>query len=543
MTLEAGLRVVTAFCQEDPRNGQRVLEAETINHRPILSELLSYTRDKRPLVRLHAATCLTHLFRSKLFSALPDPIHFHLMPCLIKLFDAPYPINEQACLVFASLVQDSEDMQQLASDMDTIPKLADLVRPSSSSTPPPFSSSSHPKSVFLKPSPTSTSTSTSTSSTSTSSSSTSSLSSKETSLSEAVLLAMAGVSSLHEPSRKLFCQHPWLTSWTVQNLTHPSLHVRAAACQCLRSISRSVKHLRSTLLDAGLVDPLFQLFHEETHPTVLIPASAVLCNLVLDFAPMKHLFIEKGGIERLAQWTVTSTDLQLRMNSVWAFKNLAYNAVLSTKQKLMETLGFQPLKNLLNDPDVGLQEQAFNLLRNLVCGAEEDVDYICQGLGSNELMELMAMTFIKPRKDPSHPTPTPTQIQEKEKEKEKELNEHFHPTTTNTNTTTSDILHQALCVIVNVAAGGEKHKQMIMQHDGLLKSIFGFMKDPHASIRVASVWIVINLTWPEDPHSTNRIVQLRELGFEHVLQHLKKDSDVDVRDRVKAALLQFNDAT
>ena len=83
--------------------------------------------------------------------------------------------------------------------------------------------------------------------------------------------------------------------------------MRAAACHCVRSLSRAVKSLRGGLIDAGLAPYILkvstyfpilfltvvQMLRDED-PLVQVFASSALCNLVLDFSAMKEYLIQSG---------------------------------------------------------------------------------------------------------------------------------------------------------------------------------------------------------------------------------------------------------
>jgi len=82
-----------------------------------------------------------------------------------------------------------------------------------------------------------------------------------------------------------------------------------------------------------------------------------------------------------------------------------------------------------------------------------------------------------------------------------------------------------------------------MKRPAILRSVLGLMSHGSATIRVATIWVIINLTWPDEKiaHGVHdRVILLRSLGVEDRLQSLNADHDLDVRDRVKTALHHFH---
>lgn len=157
---------------------------------------------------------------------------------------------------------------------------------------------------------------------------------------ESALLAVAAVSSLTEECRKQVIDLKLLPV-IMTSLEHQSLHIRAAACKCARSLSRSVKNLRTSLMDAGIAHPLFNLLFDQS-TDVQITASATLCNIVLDFSPMKRIVLDRGGIQQLVK-LVHSSNLDLRLNAAWALKNILFQTDLDTKKGVLSYLGWDTL--------------------------------------------------------------------------------------------------------------------------------------------------------------------------------------------------------
>lgn len=80
-------------------------------------------------------------------------------------------------------------------------------------------------------------------------------------------------------------------NFTLQDSPPPVGNPKAAilaACGAARALSRSVSTLRTSLMDAGLTAPLFVLLKHQDMD-LKIHATAVICNLVLQFSPMQEV--------------------------------------------------------------------------------------------------------------------------------------------------------------------------------------------------------------------------------------------------------------
>ncbi|KAJ3060635.1 Armadillo repeat-containing protein 8, partial [Quaeritorhiza haematococci] len=315
-------------------------------------------------------------------------------------------------------------------------------------------------------------------------------------------------------------------------MSHPrNVGIRSAACACTRSLSRSVKNLRTNLVDAGVAIPLFGLLSDE-NVTVRTTASATLCNIVLDFSPMKKTVLENGGVEKLVQlvrrkrggeggsrhghetaqdaWSggvgpehdQENDEGGLRLNAVWALKNLLYQADSDIKAKVMRELGWDHLYRLIVDDEIGMQEQALNLLRNLACGKQNDIENVFNGIGEERLVGILEDKLMN-------------------------LGEY------------EEIILQTLYIVVNVATGNERHKRAMMNSEKILRNVVKYLSHPKSAIRIASTWCIINLTWTDDVNFAERVGRLREMGVETALREMVEDPDIDVKDRVRTALNHF----
>lgn len=72
-------------------------------------------------------------------------------------------------------------------------------------------------------------------------------------------------------------------------LAHSSTFVRAAACQCLRALSRSVTVLKMELFDSLSLDRLVRLIREEEDLETMGVALGVMSNLLLEFSVVREV--------------------------------------------------------------------------------------------------------------------------------------------------------------------------------------------------------------------------------------------------------------
>ncbi|KAG0358941.1 hypothetical protein BGZ54_010209 [Gamsiella multidivaricata] len=426
--------------------------------------ILRLVRDKSPTMRLAAATCLTYMNRAGVIPEHNSDIMLTVLPILVKMLQLSGVVQETAPKVLAYLIWESESMQKAVCDMEAIPKLASII-----------SQMDEEDNVY-------------------------GIVGQRDKLKENSLFALAAISQMKEDCRKQVIEAKVLP-YIVTAMSHPSVGVRAAACQCTRSLSRSVKNLRTSLVDAGIETPLFQLL-SDSDPGVLSSATATLCNIVLDVSPMRKSIMERGIVAKFVHM-IGYGDNIVRLNAVWAIKNLVFEAESDVKETVMRQFGYHNLAQLLIDGELPIQEQALNLVRNLACKREQDIDQVFSGLGNGRLLGI---------------------IEDKLTWDDQRLLEH------------------ALYVLVNIATGSEYHKQSIMKRPGILRSVLGLMSHESPAIRIATIWVIINLTWPDEKIASGvheRVAMLRSLGIEDRLQSLNSDHDLDVRDRVKTALHHF----
>lgn len=349
--------------------------------------------------------------------------------------------------------------------------------------------------------------------------------------------------------------------------------VLIAACGCIRALSRSISILRTSLMDAGVALPTFSLVRHD-NDDVKIAATAAVCNLVLDFSPMRKSITEAGALEVLCNH-VKGSNGPLRLNALWALKHLMLEADAAMKRSCLECLGVEYLMSIISkvnadpaadpvpdsDSDVdeemtdhtltptttsdlserlppkirsavhclqkqeriaqgaesrkeaiALQEQGLEFIRNLICGVEVGamIDLVLNSIGADRLLTLYQTLLSAPNQP-------------------------------------SEIVNAVVYNIVHIAAGAPRHRQRIIERTELLQLLLVLWNHRNPHVRSGLAWVVINLTWKEEGNEAEgvqrRITVLKNLGWAEGLRLMQKDTELDVRERVKTAEFQLNGQT
>ncbi|RUS16087.1 LOW QUALITY PROTEIN: armadillo-type protein [Endogone sp. FLAS-F59071] len=469
---EAALDALASLGRQNAELGKVIANTKVNGDMPTTIMMLKLVRDKCPTMRLMAATCLTNLYRTGVIPETSADVTLVVLPTLVKLLREGGLMQERAPLVLADLVMESEVAQRAAFDSDAIPRLAEILNGVNEDEVGALDMSGHTDRIK-----------------------------------ENMLVAIAAMSLMSKDCRTQAIDAKVLPH-VVAGLSHRLTSVRLAACKCARSLSRSVKEVRTSLVEANVTPPLLKLLSDES-TAMQAEACGVLCNIVMDFSPMKQEVIDKGGLEYFVKFT-HSSDPHLRLHSVWALKNLLYKASTASKVVVIRQLTYSHLVELLKDPEPLIEEQAVSLVGNLVYGGEENVEEAFQGFGEDQLLDIL----------------------------ESKLS--WYPDSFGWKVRLT--IENALLALANILVGNERHKQAIMNRQNILKSLPHFMDHERAAVRCATIWCLINMTWQEgdDNCVADRVRHLRAMGFEEKLKSMITDPEQDVRDRVRTAVSAFH---
>ncbi|XP_038177516.1 armadillo repeat-containing protein 8 isoform X3 [Arvicola amphibius] len=315
-------------------------------------------------------------------------------------------------------------------------------------------------------------------------------------LRQAAFKLYASLGANDEDIRKKIIEAENMMDRIVTGLSESSVKVRLAAVRCLHSLSRSVQQLRTSFQDHAVWKPLMKVL-QNAPDEILVVASSMLCNLLLEFSPSKEPILESGAVELLCGLT-QSENPALRVNGIWALMNMAFQAEQKIKADILRSLSTEQLFRLLSDSDLNVLMKTLGLLRNLL-STRPHIDKIMSTHGK-QIMQ--AVTLILE-------------------------GEH-----------SIEVKEQTLCILANIA-DGTTAKELIMTNDDILQKIKYYMGHSHVKLQLAAMFCISNLIWNEEEGSQERQDKLRDMGIVDILHKLSQSPDSNLCDKAKTALQQY----
>lgn len=450
---DAGFESLTSVIKNNPSVISVFAQADDGK---VLRTICELATVKFPRTRLLACICLTAVLNTSP-SYLPDEgLKTKLISILLELLDDPGQVGDEAPFALIGLIAEKEDAQNLAFEAGAIDKLC-----------------SHLQSGTM-----------------------------QIKRLEGVFLLLAELCSKLEICRSRIISLQVLPL-VRDALLHDSAKVRIAACIFLRSVSRSVKSLSAGLfMNEMILNPLVQLLNDSSSH-VQVAALCALGNIVVEFTSRKPTLIQCGGLKQLVHLS-KSMDSSLRLNAVWALRNLTFLADRSCKEEIYLELTPPTLLSLICDHEPSVQEQALGFVRNLVDGSVDSIGYLFTGDG------ILLRSIGK-------------QLQ---------------------SSSTVENCIQGMHVLSNAATGDEFHKeavlhQLLQPSSGTDQSVLiKFLQSFDSRLRTATIWSVVNITFPSSPGASSRFVKLRNAGVYSQIKNMVNDPCLDVKLRVRTALGQ-----
>uniref|UniRef100_A0A6I8PLM9 Armadillo repeat-containing protein 8 n=1 Tax=Ornithorhynchus anatinus TaxID=9258 RepID=A0A6I8PLM9_ORNAN len=294
-------------------------------------------RDKPIEMQLTSAKCLTYMCRAGAIRTDDNCIVLKTLPCLVRMCSKERLLEErvEGAETLAYLIEPDVELQRIASITDhLIAMLADYFKyPSSVSAITDIKRLDHDLKHAHE-------------------------------LRQAAFKLYASLGANDEDIRKKIIETENMMDRIVNGLSESSIKVRLAAVRCLHSLSRSVQQLRTSFQDHAVWKPLMKVL-QNAPDEILVVASSMLCNLLLEFSPSKEPILESGAIELLCGLT-QSENPALRVNGIWALMNMAFQAEQKIKADILRGLSTEQLFRLLSDSDVNVLMKTLGLLRNLL---------------------------------------------------------------------------------------------------------------------------------------------------------------------------------
>ncbi|KAH8106958.1 ARM repeat-containing protein [Cristinia sonorae] len=450
---EAALYALAALAKGNRSVAEKMLPM--YSEQAALPCIVSLCKSRNVELQIAACLCAANVIRGCLYTSLHPQEQagamtiIHVVNGILTSTTQTAQIRTKACFILYHLVADEKELCQLAYDRGVVSKLAHIIVSITPTEPLNTWDEDEPESVSA--------------------------------LREAAFTAIAAIALFDNDIRCEITDQLHLIPYIQASLTHRHIGVRYAACQCVRALSRAVAVLRTNIMDTGLGMAVFQIFVNgvgKEDKRVMLAVSAVICNLVNDFSPLRSVLIEQGVVSKLIE-LLHSDDPGLKLNALWAFKNLLFKSTKEVKEQVVASIGgWNELASYLNmESDPGMQEQAYHIVRH-IADSEEGAKMVFDGIGGQTLFSFLSNAL----------------------ESDDE-----------------DVVRQAVCCLGNLS-NSYPHQRMILAHSRILASLRTCLVDAKVEVRRPAAACILELVRGHPGSYAHKVMQ--DAGIESTLRHI-----------------------
>lgn len=295
--------------------------------------------------------------------------------------------------------------------------------------------------------------------------------------------------------------------------------------QLLKAFSRSVTALRTKLQKAHLTETLTRLLttcYKVTQVAynvgddflkmelqIMGLALGNICNFMVEFSSLQASVLQTdflGTIKNILDDNLFNTNTETNVNderttvfrtinledvktySLWILRHLMYNCQNTEKMKLLEQIPFDIILDFVNDPSWPVQEQCFQLLRNLTCNSRRVVNLL--------LEKFKYVEYVTDPNTGSTNQVNSTYLFEYLSRKMRLLNVREK--------TQRKTLEAILYILNNIAAVNENKKKLVVEQDEILLILKDILSGSSqnsskygndSELKLASLWVLNNLLW------------------------------------------------
>lgn len=290
----------------------------------------------------------------------------------------------------------------------------------------------------------------------------------------------------------------------------------------LKSFSRSVSALRTSLKRNRLAELLLDLVRVSyrvlqeckvagndfliAEIDIMSVTLGCICNFVVEFSNLQSLISNNGIVAMIgdilrdplfnsklvengqAPIPLQASADKVKTNALWVLRHLMYNCRNPEKLDLLSKIPMSKILEFINDPSWPVQEQCFELIRNLTCNSRKVVNILLENF-RDITYETDAETSAKVARGTTY-------LFQFLARKIKLID----PTDSIQKRTLIGVLY----IIVNLVAVNENKKELVIQQDEILDILRDILSESQQNVgrygndsklKLASLWVLNNLLW------------------------------------------------